>query len=33
MGIDWLDAVFALQRIPSTAETKELKIIDEQDRE
>jgi hypothetical protein len=33
MGMDWLDAVFALQWIPSSVETKELKIIDEQDRE
>lgn len=33
MAMDWLDAVFALQGIPSTVETKELKIVDEQDRE
>lgn len=33
MGMDRLDALFALQWIPSVVQTKELKIIDEQDRE
>lgn len=32
-AMDWLDALFALQGVPSTVETKELKIIDEQMRE
>jgi hypothetical protein len=31
--MDWLDALFALQGVPSGLETKELKIIDEQLRE
>lgn len=33
MAMDRLDALFALQWVPTTVETKELKIIDEQDRE
>lgn len=32
-AMDWLDTIFALQGVPSSVETKELKIIDEQLRE
>jgi hypothetical protein len=32
-GMDWLDTLFALQWVPTTVETKEFKILDEQQRE